>query len=95
MLGAVGALQFEVVKFRLLDEYGIDATYEAVAWQGVRWLKFENEKDRDDFVSNYNSFIMYDREDRVCFAVRTEWDLKLAMEKNPKVKFFKNSDYID
>ena len=95
MLGAVGALQFEVVKFRLLDEYGIDATYENVSWQGVRWLKFETPKDESDFVSNYNSFIMHDREDRVCYAVRTEWDMKLAQEKNPKVKFYKNSDYID
>ncbi|MCE3013440.1 MAG: peptide chain release factor 3, partial [Proteobacteria bacterium] len=95
MLGAVGALQFEVVKFRLLDEYGIDASYESVSWQGVRWLKFENPKDESEFVSNYNTFIMYDREDRVCYAVRTEWDMKLAMEKNPKVKFYKNSDYID
>jgi len=95
MLGAVGALQFEVVKFRLMDEYGIDATYESVAWQGVRWLKFEDESSKSEFVSNYNTFIMHDREDRVCFAVRTEWDLRLAEEKNPKVKFYKNSDYVD
>jgi peptide chain release factor 3 len=38
---------------------------------------------------------MEDKEKRLCFAVRTEWDLKLAMEKNPSVEFFKNSDYID
>ena len=95
MLGAVGALQFEVVKFRLMEEYSVDATYEGVSWQGVRWLKFETPEAEADFVSNYNSFIMYDREDRVCYAVRTEWDMKLAMEKNPKVKFYKNSDYID
>jgi peptide chain release factor 3 len=95
MLGAVGALQFEVVKFRLEDEYGVQALYENVSWQGVRWLRFEDPAAEHDFVSNYNSFIMNDREDRVCFAVRTEWDLRLAQEKNPKVNFYKNSDFID
>jgi peptide chain release factor 3 len=94
MLGAVGALQFEVVKFRLADEYGVDATYESVTWQGVRWLRFPDKDVEADFISNYNSFIMYDAHDRVCYAVRTEWDMKLAQDKNPKVEFFKNSDYI-
>src|SRR5690606_25455273 len=44
LLGAVGALQFEVVKYRLEDEYSVPATYESVPWTGVRWLKFPDKK---------------------------------------------------
>jgi peptide chain release factor 3 len=95
MLGAVGALQFEVVKFRLEDEYGVNATYEPVSWAGVRWLKFEDPKLLNKFTEDYSSVLMVDKEERLCFAVRTEWDLKLAMEKNPSVKFYKNSDYVE
>ncbi len=95
MLGAVGALQFEVVKFRLEDEYSVEATYEPVSWAGVRWLKFPDKKMEEKFAQDYSSVIMEDKDKRLCFAVRTEWDLKLAMEKNPEVKFYKNSDYID
>lgn len=95
MLGAVGALQFEVVKYRLEDEYSVVATYEPVSWAGVRWLKFLDKKVEEKFCQDYSSFIMDDKDKRICFAVRTEWDLKLAMEKNPDVKFYKNSDYID
>lgn len=95
MLGAVGALQFEVVKYRLEDEYSVVATYEPVSWAGVRWLKFPDKKAEEKFCQDYSSFIMEDKDKRICFAVRTEWDLKLAMEKNPDVKFYKNSDYID
>lgn len=94
MLGAVGALQFEVVKFRLEDEYSVEATYESVAWQGVRWIRFTDPKAENDFTLAYSNFLMNDREGRLCFAVRTEWDLKLAQEKNPSVEFFKNSDYV-
>jgi peptide chain release factor 3 len=95
MLGAVGALQFEVVKYRLEDEYSVPATYEPVAWSGVRWLKFEDKKQEEKFCQDYSSVIMEDRLGRLCFAVRTEWDLRLAEEKNPSVRFYKNSDYID
>ena len=93
ILGAVGALQFEVVKYRLEDEYNVNAVYEGHGFIGVRWLKFENEKDQSAFISNNANNIMYDHKKRICFSVRSEWDLKLALEKNPKVQFFKNSDY--
>jgi peptide chain release factor 3 len=95
MLGAVGALQFEVVKYRLEDEYSVVATYESVPWSGVRWLKFVDKKQEEKFCQEYSSVIMEDKDKRICFAVRTEWDLKLAQEKNPDVKFYKNSDYVD
>ncbi len=93
ILGAVGALQFEVVKYRLEDEYNVNADYEPYAFAGVRWPKFENEKDQESFISNNASNIAYDNKKRVCFTVRSEWDLKLVQEKNPKVTFYKNSDY--
>lgn len=95
LLGAVGVLQFEVAKFRLQDEYSIDALYESVPWAGVRWLLFTDKKQKDKFFQDYSQFIMMDKDERPCFAVRSEWDLKLAQEKNPEVKFFKNSDYIE
>jgi peptide chain release factor 3 len=93
ILGAVGALQFEVVKYRLEDEYNVNAAYEGYNFVGIRWLKFENEKDEGNFVSHNSSNIAYDHKKRLCFSVRSEWDLKLVMEKNPNVQFFKNSDY--
>ncbi len=93
ILGAVGALQFEVVKYRLEDEYNVNADYESYHLTGVRWLKFANGKDQEKFVSYNNTNIIYDHKKRLCFSVRSEWDLKLVMEKNPTVQFFKNSDY--
>lgn len=95
ILGAVGALQFEVVKYRLKDEYGVDAVYEPIQLNTVRWLKFPNKEKEYAFCSDNSNSIVIDREERLCFAVRTEWDLKLTIEKNPTVKFYKNSDYIE
>jgi peptide chain release factor 3 len=95
MLGAVGALQFEVVKFRLEDEYNVNADYEGTPFNGVRWVKFVDKKQEDQFKSDYGGNILIDGKDRVCYGVKSPWDLKLCEEKNPEVKFFKNSDYIE
>jgi len=93
ILGAVGALQFEVVKHRLENEYGVRGSYENYPFVGMRWPKFENDHEQKVFITNNANNIMYDNKNRICFSVRSEWDLKLVMEKNPKVQFFKNSDY--
>lgn len=95
MLGAVGALQFEVVKFRLEDEYNVNADYEGTPFVGVRWLKFIDKRQQEKFESDYSSNILFDGKDRICYGVKSPWDLKLCEEKNPEVKFFKNSDYIE
>lgn len=93
ILGAVGALQFEVVKHRLENEYNVQGDYESYPFVGVRWLKFPNDKMLNEFVVKNANNICYDHKKRYCFSVRSDWDLKLAMEKFPEVEFFKNSDY--
>ena len=95
MLGAVGALQFEVVKFRLQDEYNVIADYEGTPFSGIRWLMFPDKKTEDSFKQNYSSNMLVDGKDRICYGIKSDWDLKLCMEKNENVKFFKNSDYIE
>ncbi len=95
MLGAVGALQFEVVKFRLEDEYNVKADYEGTPFSGIRWVRFKDKKSEDTFKANYSSNMMVDGKNRICYGVKSDWDLKLCMDKNPEVKFYKNSDYIE
>lgn len=93
ILGAVGQLQFEVVRARLEDEYGVRGEYESYPFQGVRWLRFPNDKEKDHFIAKNSSNIVYDHKKRICFSVRSDWDLKLVQEKFPEVKFYKSSDY--
>lgn len=93
ILGAVGKLQFDVVQFRLEDEYGVNASYSSYPFVGIRWLRFPDEKTKEEFEQKNSSNIVFDNKKRVCFSVRSEWDLKLVKEKFPSVEFFKNSDY--
>jgi peptide chain release factor 3 len=93
ILGAVGVLQFEVVKHRLEDEYNVQGSYEGHSLVGVRWLRFPDEKTKNEFLTKNSNNILLDHKDRLCLGFKSPWDLQLAQEKFPGVKFFKNSDY--
>lgn len=93
ILGAVGALQFEVVKARLNEEYNVGGEFESVILDGVRWVTFPDEKTEKDFIDRYSNNIVLDHKKRLCFSYKTAWDLNLASEKFPEVIFYKNSDY--
>jgi peptide chain release factor 3 len=93
LVGAVGALQFDVVKFRLEDEYNVQCDYLPAPYIGVRWLKFPTKELREQFLLDQSSNVLTDIKGRPCFGVRSEWDLKLTKEKYAQVEFFNNSDF--
>ncbi len=47
ILGAVGQLQFEVVAFRLADEYGVQCVFEPINVHTARWIVADNDKKLD------------------------------------------------
>lgn len=93
LVGAVGALQFDVVKFRLEDEYNVQCDYQPAPYVGVRWLKFPNKELKDKFLLEQSNNILLDIKARPSFGIRSEWDFKLIKEKYPEVQFFNNSDF--
>ena len=44
IVGAVGVLQFDVVAYRLKEEYKVDCIYEPVSINTVRWIYCDDEK---------------------------------------------------
>jgi peptide chain release factor 3 len=44
ILGAIGQLQFEVVAFRLQDEYGVQCVFEPINVAVARWVRLSDEK---------------------------------------------------
>jgi peptide chain release factor 3 len=49
ILGAVGQLQFEVVAFRLQDEYAVSAVFDNIAVHTARWVYCDDEKHLEEF----------------------------------------------
>ncbi len=86
ILAAVGALQFDVVRFRLESEYTVETILEPLTFSAVRWVRGEN----NDLATLGNSRGRQRAEDRDANPVilfSTAWDLRYAEENTPGVTF--------
>ncbi len=87
ILGAVGVLQFDVVAFRLLNEYGVECAYENVNVVSARWLKPQNAKALQMLEQKAGEYLAKDGADHLTYLAPTRVNLQLAMERHPEVEF--------
>ncbi|WP_028299335.1 peptide chain release factor 3 [Oceanospirillum beijerinckii] len=87
VLGAVGQLQFEVVVFRLKDEYKVDCMYEPVNVQTARWVECDDQKMLDEFRRKNSDNLGLDGAGLLTYLAPTRVNLSLAQERFPDVVF--------
>ncbi len=87
IIGTVGALQFEVIQYRLKHEYGASCDYEPVNLHKACWFEVEDDASGKDFLSKRKRDIAYDKDGQGVFLSESAWVLKLAQDNFPKVKF--------
>ena len=87
ILGAVGALQFDVVAYRLKHEYGVESTYEPVSIHTVRWITCEDDKKLQEFRRRNAERLALDSDDRLAYLAPNQVNLQLIMERWPEVVF--------
>ncbi|QNH16108.1 peptide chain release factor 3 [Xanthomonas sp. SS] len=87
ILGAVGVLQFEVVAYRLKDEYGVDASFEPVGVVTARWVHCDNAKKLEEFREKNAMNLGIDGAGELVYLAPTRVNLQLAQERAPDVRF--------
>ncbi|OAX56446.1 peptide chain release factor 3 [Xanthomonas graminis] len=87
ILGAVGVLQFEVVAYRLKDEYGVDASFEPVGVVTARWVHCDNPKTLEEFREKNAMNLGIDGAGELVYLAPTRVNLQLAQERAPDVRF--------
>jgi peptide chain release factor 3 len=87
ILGAVGVLQFDVVAYRLKNEYNVDAIFENVNVQTARWVTCDDAKILADFTNQLGSNLARDAADQLVYIAPTRVNLQLTQERWPKVRF--------
>ncbi|AEQ97316.1 peptide chain release factor 3 [Xanthomonas oryzae pv. oryzicola] len=87
ILGAVGVLQFDVVAYRLKDEYGVDAIFEPVSVTTARWVHCDNAKKLDEFREKNAGNLGIDAAGQLVYLAPTRVNLQLAQERAPDVRF--------
>jgi peptide chain release factor 3 len=83
LLAAVGPLQFEVVQFRLENEYGAASRLESAPWTVVRWLPTDTkEADLDALSLPTGACFAYDVGRNPVVLFPTEWSANYFSETN-------------
>ena len=93
IIGTVGELQYEVIKFRLEHEYGARCNFSTLPFVRACWLTTDNKKELEAFVTRKSGAIAYDKDGNPVFFAESEWMLKLARENFPSITFHKTSDF--
>jgi peptide chain release factor 3 len=86
LLAAVGPLQFEVVQFRLENEYGAVSRLESTPWTVVRWLPADMKEDELDALSlPTGSRVAYDVGKNSVVLFPNEWSADYFTKTNERV----------
>jgi len=87
IVGAVGVLQFEVVAFRLKDEYKVDCVYESVNVHFARWVNSDNRTKLEEFRQKAHENLAIDGGGHLTYLSPTRVNLNLMEERWPAIQF--------
>jgi len=87
IVGAVGQLQYEVVAYRLKDEYKVEAVYEPVSVYTARWVECEDGKKFDEFKRKAADNLAVDGGGHLTYLAPSRVNLQLMEERWPEITF--------
>jgi len=87
IVGAVGVLQFDVVAYRLKDEYKVEAIYEPVNIHTARWVECDDPKAFEEFKRKCADNLAIDGGGHLTYLAPTRVNLSLTEERHPEVRF--------
>ena len=95
VIGVVGALQFDVIKFRLLHEFGAQCEFINYPSHKACWVKYENKSDIESLLNLWSNNLFYDKNKNLVYIAESEYSLQRAKEKNPKAQFLFSIEHND
>ncbi len=93
IIGTVGALQFEVIQYRLQHEYNAKCRYEPITLYKTAWFVSDNKEQLEDFRARKRGQIALDKEGREVFLADSPFSLQMAQEKYPDIRFYFTSEF--
>jgi len=86
IIGTVGALQFEVIAYRLEHEYGAKVSYEPMNLHKAYWISDESDPAAlKELMSRRKNNIARDTEKRLVYLAESPWMLKMAQDQHEGV----------
>ena len=95
VIGTVGALQYEVIQYRLEHEYGAKCTYENLNVHKACWVQTDNEKSDEfkDFLRVKQRYLARDKQNQLVFLADSMFTLQMTQQKYPSITFHMTSEF--
>jgi peptide chain release factor 3 len=94
VLGAIGPLQFEVVAFRLADEYGVQSQFEPVNVQTARWVDAADARLLEEFRVKAHDHLAVDHAGALVYLAPSRVNLALTTERWPDIRFLETREHL-
>jgi peptide chain release factor 3 len=92
IIGCVGELQFEVIQYRLLQEYGASVEFKPLPYYKACWITSTDAKKLDDFTRFKTNQIAADKDGHTVYLAQSEWFLNTERQNNPEIEFHFTSE---
>ena len=93
IVGAVGVLQFDVVAFRLKEEYKVDCGYDNIGIATARWVYCDDPKMLEDFSKKLFDNLAIDGGGYLTYLAPTRVNLDLTIERWPDITFSETREH--
>ncbi len=93
IIGTVGQLQFEVIQYRLENEYNARCRWEPVHLYKACWIESDDEKELENFKKRKYQYMAKDREGRDVFLADSGYVLSMAQEDFKHIRFHFTSEF--
>ena len=95
VIGTVGALQYEVIQYRLEHEYGAKCSYENLNVHKACWVKPTDEKNEEfaEFKRVKQRFLAKDKRNQLVFLADSKFTLQMTEQKYPSITFHYTSEF--
>lgn len=95
VIGTVGALQYEVIQYRLEHEYGAKCTYENFPVHKACWIEPDDPKSEEyaEFKRVKQKFLATDKQGQLVFLADSSFSIQMTQQKYPSVKLHFSSEY--
>ena len=92
IIGCVGDLQFEVIQYRLLQEYGAAVEFRTLPFYKACWLTAKDAKVLEDFMRFKQQNTGEDKDGNPVYLAQSEWFLNTEITNNPDIEFHFSSE---
>ena len=93
IIGTVGALQYEVIQYRLEHEYGAKCSYEPFPAHKACWIESFDEAQLEEFSKLKQRYLAKDKFGRLVFLSDSAFSLQMAKDKFDKITFHLKSEF--